>query len=595
MDSAPVQPSATNDFASTALTRLHTWLTGAVPDAIDSRTVCWLALSLAFSAYFANQALHQAFSGPFVVQDDARQHVFWMERFLDPQLFPHDLIADYFQTVAPSGYAAFYRLMAHLGLEPLLLNKLLPMLLGFITTVYSFGVCLRILPVPGAAFFGTLILNQSLWMQDDLVSATPRAFVYPLFLAFLYYLLKDARLACLAVIALQGLFYPSIMLVTAGVLVLRLVSVENKRLRFSHSRRDYLFCAAGLGIVLGVGLIYAFKLRDIGPVISAAQARTLPEYLPGGRTGFFGYDFWHFWVTRKTSGLLPDPLLADIPLYAAVLLPLLLYYRRAFPLAEKFTAAINLLPRIIAASLGMFAVAFIVLFKLYFPNRYTQYTLRMVLALAAGFAIAIILDGLLDWASRRHQRAFARQTIAGILTVIVVTVLVIYPRLVAGFPNTKYRTGHAAELYEFLRQQPKDTLVASLSEEAKNIPTFAKRSTLVAREYAFAYHMRYYAQIQERVTDLIVAQYSPDLSVIQSFIRKYGIALVLVERDAFKAKYLARDSWIQQYQPAGGEAVEQLKRGSTPALERVMTACSVFENEDFVVLSAARILTMAGD
>jgi len=595
MDSAPVQPSATDDFARTAITRLHAWLTGAVPEAIDLRTVCWLVLSLAFSAYYANQGLHQAFRSGFVVQDDARQHVFWMQRFLDPQLFPHDLIADYFQTVAPSGYSLFYNLMAHLGLEPLLLNKLLPMLLGFITTLYSFGVCLRILPVPGAAFLGTLILNQSLWMQDDLVSATPRAFVYPLFLAFLYYLLKDARLACLVVIALQGLFYPSIMFVTAGVLVLRLVSIETKRLRFSRSRRDYLFCAAGLGVVLCVGLLYAYKLRDIGPVISAADARTLPEYLPGGRTGFFGYDFWRFWVTRKTSGLLPDPLLSCVPLYGALLLPLLIYYRRVFPLAQKFTTAINVLPRIIAASLFMFAVAFVVLFKLYFPNRYTQYTLRIVLALAAGFAIAIILDALLDWASRRHLRALARQTIAGILTATGVAMLVIYPRFVAGFPNTKYRTGHASEVYEFFSRQPKDALVASLSEEAKNIPTFAKRPVLVAREFAFAYHMRYYAQIQERATDLIVAHYSPDLSVVQSFVRKYAIAFVLVEREAFKEKFLARDSWLQQYQPAAGEALEQLKRDTTPALARAMSACSVFENEDFVVLSAERILNMTGD
>src|ERR1041384_852563 len=124
MESAPVQSSVTDDFARTAIARLHAWLTGAAPDAIDFRTLCWLALSLAFSAYFANQALHQAFRAPFVVQDDARQHIFWMERFLDPQLFPHDLIADYFQSVAPTGYSAFYNLMAHLGVNPMVLNKL---------------------------------------------------------------------------------------------------------------------------------------------------------------------------------------------------------------------------------------------------------------------------------------------------------------------------------------------------------------------------------------------------------------------------------------------------------------------------------------
>src|SRR5215208_192506 len=154
MAATPVQPHTADD----PISRLQSLLTGVAPATLDFRTV------------------------------------FWMERFLDPQLFPNDLIADYFQSVAPTGYSALYNLMAHLGVHPMLLNKLLPMALGFITTAYCFLLCLRILPVPGAAFFSTLILNQSIWMQDDLVSATPRAFLYPLFLAFLYYLVKDAQI-----------------------------------------------------------------------------------------------------------------------------------------------------------------------------------------------------------------------------------------------------------------------------------------------------------------------------------------------------------------------------------------------------------------
>ena len=52
------------------------------------------------------------------MQDDARQHVFWMQRFIDSELFPHDLIADYFQSVAPTGYTTLYRIAAALGSIP---------------------------------------------------------------------------------------------------------------------------------------------------------------------------------------------------------------------------------------------------------------------------------------------------------------------------------------------------------------------------------------------------------------------------------------------------------------------------------------------
>jgi hypothetical protein len=578
-----------DSLSDALLTRLRRFLTGAATG-VDFRTAFWLALSLGFSAYFANQALHHAFSSQYVVQDDARQHVFWMERFLDSQLFPRDLIADYFQSVAPSGYSTFYYVMAQLGIDPLLLNKLLPMVLGLITTAFCFGVCLQFLPVPAAAFFGTLILNQSLWMQDDLVSATPRAFLYPLFLAFLYYLVRKAWLTCLTVIVLQGLFYPSTVFITAGVLVLRLVTVK-KRLHFSRDRRDYLFCAAGLAVVVCVLSLYALKLRGIGPVMTASEARTLPEFLPGGRTSFFGYDAWRFWLTRRRSGLLPYPLLADLPLYGALLLPFLIYYRRAFPLAQKITQSINVLPRVVVASLLMFAAAHIFLFRLHNPSRYTEHTLRIVLAAAAGIAAAIVVDALLDWASRSEARRPARQAIALTLTAILISLLVLYPRFVPNFPDTKYRTGREPELYKFFSLQRPDALVASLAQEVRNIPTFSKRSILVAREYALPYHTRYYSHMQERAIDLISASYSPDLHMLQNFIRKYGVSLVLVDRNAFQPDYIERDSWMMQYQPAAREAVANLRDGRVPALSKLMDSCSAFRADDLTVVDAECILS----
>ncbi|MEK6303272.1 MAG: hypothetical protein AABO41_21390 [Acidobacteriota bacterium] len=539
--------------------------------------------------------MHQAFSSQYVVQDDARQHVFWMARFVDPQLFPRDVIADYFQSIAPSGYSALYQVMAQLGVDPLLLNKLLPMVLGLLTTAFCFGVCLQLLPVPGAAFFGTLILNQSLWRVDDLVSATPRAFFYPLFLAFLLCLMRNARLACLAVIALQGLFYPPMVFISAGVLVLSLVSIEKWRPHFSRARADYLFCAAGLAVVLCVLLLYAFKLRDIGPVITASEARVAPEFLPRGRISFFGYDFWRFWLTRKTSGLLPDPLVVNFPLYGALLLPFLVYYRRAFALAQKVTRSIDVLPRVIVTSLFMFAGAHVFLFKLYNPSRYTELSLPVVFSIAAGIAIAIVVDALLDRANRSGRGPFVRRAAALTLTAAIVGSLVIYSRFVPNFPGTKYQTGRETALYEFIAGQPKNALVASLAPEIKNIPAFSKRSILVAREYALPYHTRYYAQMEQRATDLIAANYTEDLATLQSFIRKYDVAFVILDRNAFHSRYIERDSWIMQYQPAASEALELLKRGAVPALSRLMPTCGVFENEDYVVLSSDCILSASRD
>ncbi|MEO0458513.1 MAG: hypothetical protein AAF152_18295, partial [Cyanobacteria bacterium P01_A01_bin.114] len=151
---------------------------------LKSNHTLWLALSLFFAALYGALFWRQAFTGEYALQDDARQHIFWMQRWLDPDLFPNDLIADYFQSLAPFGYETLYKTAAGLGIHPFLLSKLLPPILGIVATLYGFWLCMQLIPVPAVAFISTLLLNQSMWMWRDLGSGTPRAFAIPLLLAF---------------------------------------------------------------------------------------------------------------------------------------------------------------------------------------------------------------------------------------------------------------------------------------------------------------------------------------------------------------------------------------------------------------------------
>src|SRR5918996_2798232 len=121
----------------------------------------WFGMSLIVAVGFALDGLRLAFQFPYTVHNDARQHVFWMQRFVDPDLFPADLIADYFQSVSPLGYTALYQLFATFGIDPCLLNKSLPLVLGVVTTIYCFKVCIQIVPVPFAGFLSALLLNQN--------------------------------------------------------------------------------------------------------------------------------------------------------------------------------------------------------------------------------------------------------------------------------------------------------------------------------------------------------------------------------------------------------------------------------------------------
>ena len=550
--------------------RIHKFITAPSSNPFSPRVIFWLGLSLTFAAIYSILVLQEAFSAAYVVQDDARQHVFWMRRFIDPQLFPNDLIADYFQSVAPFGYTALYRVAAAVGIDPLLFSKLLPLALSLITACYCFAVCFQLLPVPAAAFSATLLLSQGLGMTDAIISGTPKAFIYPLFLAFMYYLLRGSLVPCLVAIALQGLFYPQLVLITAVTLILRL-----------SDRRRYLFSAAGIGVALLVILPYVLQSNEFGPVITASVARKMPEFLPGGRSRFFyDDDPGKFWLEGR-AGIRLASALTPVTNAAGFLLLLLPFFPRQFPLVKQINRGIILLPQILVASVVMFFAAHALLFRLHLPSRYTGHSLRIIMSLTAGIVFIILIDAAFQAA---RQSNFGRKLLAWGSTIIIAIALLFYPSFVDKFPLTAYQPGNAPSLYEFFLASPKDSLIASLTDEANNLPTFAQRSILTGSEYAIPYHSGYYRQFRQRTLNLIQAQYTANPAVIQEFIQKYGVNYWLLSQAAFTPEYITNNSWIRQYQPAANTAVEQLQQGISPILEQMIQPCSVFNNQGFIIL-----------
>jgi len=546
----------------------------------------WFGLSLAFAAIYGILGLQQAFGSEYVVQDDARQHVFWMQRFVDAELFPGDLIADYFQSAVPIGYTSLYRLGALLGIDPMIFNKLLPIALSLITTGFVFGISMQILPLPVTGFLTTLLLNQNVWMKDDLASATPRAFLYPLFAAFLYFLLRRSLLPMLGAIALQGLFYPQCLLISAGILCLQPLQWHQGKPSFSNVRADYLFCFAGLAVAILVLLPFALQSSEFGPTITPAEARELADFGENGRSRFFINDPFEFWLVGERSGIFPALWVPPL-MVSGLLLPILWRFPDRFPLLRQVTRQIKLLPQIILASLGLFAIAHLLLFKLQLPSRYTQHSFRFVMAIAAAIAVTATLDALFHWANRPGDRLVGKKLLSLGITALLSGWLIFYPSLVEEFPEPNYKVGEVPALYEFFQQQPKDTLVASLSNEINNIPSFAQRSILVGREYAIPYQLGYYRQFRERVVDLIRAQYSPNLSVVQGFIQRYGVDFWVLDREALSAKYVVDERWVRQHEEIVAEVVTAMQQGNVPALSQGIRQCLVLEVEDLIVLEAA--------
>ena len=572
---------------------LHKFLTARIDEKARSHTIFWLALSLTFATIYGCLGLRQAFGGEYVVQDDARQHVFWMMRFVDRDLFPNDFIANYFQSAAPAGYSALYKIAATIGIHPLFFHKILPFFLSLISTYYCFSIALEMLPVPMTGFIASLLLNQHMWMTDDLASATPRAFIYPIFLAFLYYLLRRSLLPCLAAIGLMGLFYPPYALVAAGILVLRLLCWENGRFCLSRDRTNYLFCTTGLGVVFLVMLPYALDKSEFSPTYTAAEAKKMPEFAADGRNAFFRANPKHYWLTGRGSGMFPQSLFTPVTHCAALLWPLLLIWRSHFPLVKQIQSSICVLLQLFLASSAMFLVAHATLFKLYQPGRYTAYSLRFIVVFLSAIALTLIVDGVLNWAKENETSFGIKNLVAIITTAIIAFVVVCYPSLVANFPRVGYVEGKMPDLYQFFQQQPKDILIASIAGEADNLPTFSQRAVLVAKDYAVPYQKGYYSRYLQRINDLIRAQYTPDRAVVQKFINQYGIDFWMLDYNALTLQYVQDYGWIDVFDSTP-EAMQVLKQGKIPVLAEAMTSCAVFQNGIVVVLETSCIAKLGG-
>ncbi|MGB3514141.1 MAG: hypothetical protein WBA93_34025 [Microcoleaceae cyanobacterium] len=582
------------------ISNIHKFLTSPIDKKSRPRIIFWFSLSMTFGIIYAFMALKKAFASSLSVQDDARQHIFWMQRFFNPDLFPNDVIADYFQSVAPAGYTILYKTAASLGINPFIFAKIIPFILGLICTYYIFRICLEILPVPMAGFIAALVMNQAIWMKDDVASATPRAFVYPFFMAFLYYLLRGSLVRMGIAIALVGLFYPQYVFVASGMLILRLIIWKNGRFQLSSEKGIFLFCGVGLGTAFFVLLPYALTSSEFGPAITRAEAMKLREFYPHGRSTFFHVHPKDFWLTGKRSGMFPKSLFTPATQCAGLLLPFLLTFRSTFPLIKKFTSGVWLLVHLLISSVTMFFIAHAVLFRLHLPSRYTGLSFRIIIALATAIALTLIIDSLFNWVEFKGRKKITAKPISVrgkfikvgltiLFTSLIMASLVLYPAFVNGFPLVKYKTGKATDLYDFFKQQPQNILTASLSEEANLLPTFAQRSILLGREYAIPYQVGYYSQFRQRTLDLISAQYSSSLVDVKQFIQKYEVDFWMVHRGAFTPEYVEENSWLMQYEPAQ-TAVTFLRLGYIPALATTVPTCTVFQNDSLLVLDANCIL-----
>jgi hypothetical protein len=546
-----------------------------------------LFAALAFTLVFTGAAMQPALRAD-TVQDDFRQWGVWLIRLRDDELFRDDLIAAYYQAIAPPAYSAVYWTLNWL-VDPLLAAKLLPPVLGLVASVFTYLLTRRLHPSRTGAFFATLLVSWYAWRHDDLASATPRAFALPLLAAVTWALAARRPVLGAGLVAIGTSLYPALGVLGLPLLGSGLIEFRASRPRLARNRAAWISVLAASLLVGAVLLASQLSAAPFGPVVSGAQARTMPEFGPTGRLPYFqpglrllesyesGFDL------RARSPLFPRiPLLFEY-LAFSLLLPISLLFRRRLPAVQRLRRQSVILPWLLLLSLGLFCLAHLLFFHLYHPSRYVKWSVPFVLAIAGGLALGILVEALAERVAPARRGLLAGGLALGFG--LALAGVQVEPR--AGFAGDSQPA-----ITAYLQAQPKDSLVAGLLG-TDSVPIRTGRRVLVAREHALPYHLGYYGTIQQRVNDLIAAYYAESPRQVVDFAARYGIDFFLVHRDAFRLESFVDPAPVapwwsgrskQNWEPFTSAIVARLAGSGRFALLEQVDRCAVVADGPLALL-----------
>jgi hypothetical protein len=474
----------------------------------------------------------QALTNRFIINDDVRQQLYWMQQWQDPSLFRGDLLTGYARHYVPWGVKGLYWL-ASWWVSPLYFSKLL---CGFLFVFLA--ICLFKI--------GSRLLDRRLgWMMvavfwlmpfflDNLAGGLARSFAAPLLA--LFWLGWQARRPWLmgAALLLQALFIPYIFMVAAPATLLAwLLARLGRDDPPPFPAQTFHFFLLGLGAALVFAMNLQFSADGYGPLVSAREMVNHPEFYAHGRFPLLPEPSllwelispWEFIAPFREGGLVAGilgcGLLVVLVAAGARRLDWAIWRQRLKPAWYLGLA-----------SLILYFLARLFLLKLFVPDRYLMYTLNLFycLLLALGLQAALRLD---RWP--RHLAILALVAAAG---------LGAWRLQGVGLKDySAYRP-----LYAALASTPKEALIAGHPNLMDTIPTFARRRAFATYELAHPWSRGYWAKLQPRLRDFFKAYYAADPQEVVAFCRKYGIAFLIVDDRHFTPAFLKGGYFLFPYE-----------------------------------------------
>lgn len=504
----------------------------------------YLIYVLVAAAFVYSAGNWQGFTNPYLINDDVRQQIFWMQEWIEPGLFQDDLLTEYARDYVPWGVRAVYRL-GSLFMNPVRFTNVVTGILYVLSAGLLFGLCLSFRDGLTAVLVVCMFFILTGFLAK-MAGGLSRSFVVPLLFAYLFFLSRgDIRWAALTLM-IQPLFNPYVFLLCLtthavflswnfGMDLVRRFPGWSEPQPASDSRE---FPPVPLSRLLlwnaPILLAFAFMLFKhvfssssvFGHLVTRAEMAGKVEYTAAGRYEFlpdpsFLYELIRPWIFSLpfrewgiAAGWFGAGLLIVLAVYAV---------RNWKPVVDL--SGLKIFAYLFPASLLLYVAARIFLAQLFVPRRYIEYSLLLFYCMVAGVLLRVAIESL---GLRRFAFPF------------LVTVLVLFGA-VRSHNMELYDFSRHADLYQFLRTTPKTALIAGHPEFMDNVPTFARRKAFVNYELSHTWIEPFWSTIKKRTYDFFRAYYAQDPEEIRRFCREYGIDYLLVRDEDFSTERLKRE------------------------------------------------------
>ena len=493
---------------------------GSVMSGLDLWLVAALCLILFVFAHWAG------LTNPYVGNDDIRQQIFWMEKWADPALYPDDIFSEYAQAYVPYGVKALYLLPVSLGMNAVYCSKLLTGGLFVLLGLCMFGIGHRL----GGRGLAWAVLCVFWLMPSFLYNMSggiSRSFASPLLALFaLSWISGSARWMGLTLV-LQALCIPYIcILSTASCVLAGMAGKMRPALSppFPRTIAHVLLVAALAATILVMS--HSFDAAGFGPLTGKADMAGRPEFTEPGRLEIYpqpGIFFDAVYYPFERIGLFLEVGLATGIATLTLILGL------AFLFARKadwrgLLAKSHALVFLAVTAFALYAVARLVLLKLFVPDRYISYFLSMFYCL---------LLAICYHAGLRRFLSTPRRAAAAILCLAVLGGIRLKNEGLFDYSAN-------AALFEAAQHTPKNALFAGHPKLMDDVLTFGQRKVFVSYKLAHPWSKGWWNFVRPRIEQFFQAYYAADPQDVRDFCRENHVDFLVVDPAQFQPDFIAK-------------------------------------------------------